>query len=626
MSTKNYLLLFLCLIFSSIFNLIDFYVIYPNLGGDSTRLYLYYFNEFLDSVNKSFDTNFPNRNYPYTNLIFFLIVNKYLSIIINDLFLYHLNNVLPLFLGLYGLNKLLQSFFNHHNDKKYFLFIFFLSVFYFCNKWTIYCLYNAGVWIYPYFLAPFFLYLFKVNIEKKSYKNYLIFLFFLFYYSIIFDLSNFGFLLAYSIFIIYFIMTKSEFIKKNYDSIFFILSTIIISLSLFFYNIYIYYSNNVIDFNYAFQSQFISTIEYIESYVHLIFPINSFLRLPEMVLNSGDGSNLFYSLNKSLYIFLYPISLLILLLILKGLFNNHHKINQKEIIIIIFIFLFSFIFSTLNFNENIKAIFYLIYKIPFSQSVRSFQSKFFIVYNISFFLLLIYSIKSNLKEINFIKIINFLISLYVLIFLFIFNLKNFESHNEGVRHSYGYLNDDFTNISSNNCRGNGFAMSFPFSQLHVIIDNPTNNSHYVGSSPFNIFCDKYHLYTFSHVSSYLDDYRNFLYNLSNNNIDYFDNLFKEKTVEQILVYKNLDKIIDSEFYIINFKDFKSNYDVENFISILNKIDYELIEEDYNFLYFEKSNKIKINNKFNLLELLVLIQFVLTIIFSLIYLKYFNNRK
>ena len=122
MKINNYYLFFICFFISSLFYLVDYYAYYPNFGGDSSRLYLFYFNDFLNSINDSFDTNFPNKNYPYTNLIFFLLINKYLSFFINDLFLYHLNNILPLILGLYGLCKLLNSFFNI-NDNKFNLYL-----------------------------------------------------------------------------------------------------------------------------------------------------------------------------------------------------------------------------------------------------------------------------------------------------------------------------------------------------------------------------------------------------------------------------------------------------------------------------------------------------------------------
>ena len=200
---------------------------------------------------------------------------------------------------------------------------------------------------------------------------------------------------------------------------------------------------------------------------------------------------------------------------------------------------------------------------------------------------MIYSLKLNFHNKIYVKLITYLISAYLVLFTLILNIKNFEEYNNGTRHSYGFLNDSFINNLQDICLGKGNVLSFPLSQVQVIIENKYENSYYVGNSPLNIFCDKYHIYSFSHVTSYLDDYQNFLHNVSIKNSDYFKNLFNEKSIEQILIYKNLDLILNSEFFISNFNIFKPNYNINNFIYILNDIEYELFNEDDNFLYYKK---------------------------------------
>jgi hypothetical protein len=578
------------LLISLLFNINHItYFFSPNFGGDSNRLYLYYFSDYKNISHNILSFFSPNDLINlYSHQRFFIDVNLLLNQIFSNIYLYHLNNLLPFFLCTFSIINIVNNIFRNYEIFEKNLISINICIFYLANKYTLLNITNAGIWSHAYFLFPFFIYLFLSYCEVKKTFILVIFFFSILYFQF-FDIGNIGFIISYLLLFIFFCFIFRDFFLNNIKNIFIFLFIILIGNINYIYQIII----NISELNYlknADQTFYLSSASnfergalYLKSYIHTVNYGNLLLRLSDLKLdiisNNPFSLNNFvhYVLN---YFFLLLIFLIILFVIIKNiLFPKYY--NKEIIKLFMILLLFSFL-SSPNINNFLLDNFLQIFHTPISSSFRSVNIKFFLGFNAIYtiILIIVLLIITKYKK-GLFKILISLIALTNLFFIYSLNLEDKTNKQFSNYISYGLFHEDFEFKIKNICKDNNYnILSFPISNSNFFfkIDNKNKYNSY---SPLPLFCDRYHFY-----------------NLSNTNItkELIDGLYNkdEKKISDILVNNNLGIILvyknltrdDLSNFPEPFNNLTGNYNIQYFIDFLSKKNFKKIHEDKNFFYFK----------------------------------------
>jgi len=412
----------------------------PNFGGDSNRLYLYYFSDYKNISHNILSFLSPNDLISiYSHHRFFIDVNLFLSKIFPSILLYHFNNLLPIFLCTFSIINIVNIIFRNIKIFKRYLLSINICIFYLSNKYTLLNITNAGLWSHAYFLFPFFVYLFIIYCEIKKTRILAIFFFCILYFQF-FDIGNIGFIINYLLLLFFFYFIFRDFFKDNIKNIFIFFFIIIVGNLNYFYQIIInilesYYLNNTEqNFYLSSSSNFERGALYLKSYIHTVNYGNLLLRLADLKLDIISNNP--FSLNNFVhYVLNYFLLLLIFFIIIFVIIKNIHfyKYLNKEITkLFMTLLLFSFL-SSPNINNFLLDNFLQIFHIPISSSFRSVNIKFFLSFNLIYLVILtiVFLIIVKFKKRKLFKILISLIILKNLIFYY--SLKLEDKHNKQLR-------------------------------------------------------------------------------------------------------------------------------------------------------------------------------------------------
>ena len=127
--------IFISLFVSLLFYINQIFKIDPNFGGDSNRLYLFYFDDYKNITHNILNFYNPDNSVNlFSNQRFFIDINIFLNNFIPNIILYHLNNILPLLLCVYGLIKIINFYFKDIDFKKKYLITIGLTIFFFIKQ------------------------------------------------------------------------------------------------------------------------------------------------------------------------------------------------------------------------------------------------------------------------------------------------------------------------------------------------------------------------------------------------------------------------------------------------------------------------------------------------------------
>ncbi len=569
----------------------------PNFGGDSNRLYLFYFDDYKNISHNILNFYNPDNSLNlFSNQRFFIDVNIFLNKFIPNIILYHLNNMLPLLLCVYGLIKIINFYFQDIDLKKKYLITVCLTIFFLSNKYTSLNIVNAGVWSHSYFLLPFLTYLFMDFCRHKNISTLIIYCFAILYFQF-FDIGNIGFIFSYLLLLFFFYFIFNDFFQKNIKIIIlFIFLTVFLNLN-YIFNIFIglleasALGNLDQQFHVSGSDNFRRASNYLSSYIHTVNYGNLLLRLPDLKLDII--SNNFVFLNNLInfilnYFFLLVIFMIVIYYIIQN--NIYQKyLSQKILKLVLLFILFSFL-SSPNINDFLFNNFLQIFHLPFSSSFRSVNIKFFLNINIIYIILLVFVFYILIKSKKF-KILNLLISLIFIsniIFVISINLEDKKNNNYSNIVGYGQFSKKFESQIKILCKNSNYnILSYPISNQYFFYKY-NKDYNYNSYSPLPYFCDRLHFYNLTNTQLT----NKFIVAIYNEDEEAIYKLINKNNIGIFLIYKNIDKN-DLQNFPPPFNSYIGNYKRQYLINYLIKNDYKLEYEDENFFYFKVGKKIKI---------------------------------